>query len=291
VPAASGGRHRPRAASGARPLTGDPSGTPIIEWELAYAAALRDAGRPADAAARLRAALGHLSAAKGPAAAQASEVSERLVDALEASGQLPAAREAMQACVEARMQLFGRHLVVAKSMTRMARLLLEGQGPGTGAVTAAHPEAAQLAQNFAASAVALAEEAAAGNGGGDGTSGSGGGLRGLLGGLFGGSRGGSAAERLSERLRAQLELGSALQALAAANDVAAGRGAGEAALRRAADVLRAAAAEGAAWLTGMDEGGADQVTATGPGSAGVRPCWAALLVFPLRCLGQPAGPQ
>jgi hypothetical protein len=259
-------RTRPRPLPNTHPPPprppGDPAGTPLIEWELAYAEALRDAGRAGEAAGQLRAALGHLAAAKGAAAAQASEVAERLVDALEAAGQLPAAREAMQACVEARMQLFGRHLVVAKSMTRMTRLLLAA-GAGGG------PDAAQLAQNFAASAVALAEEAAAGKGSGGGggaAGGGGGGLRGFVGRVFGGGGGGGggAAERLAERLRAQLELGLALQALAAANEAAAGvsaRGAGEPALRQAADALRRAGSEGAAELAGIEEqpGNAAQV--------------------------------
>jgi hypothetical protein len=37
---------------------------------------------------------------------QASEINEKLGDALAAAGDLPAAREALQACLEARMQLF-----------------------------------------------------------------------------------------------------------------------------------------------------------------------------------------
>ncbi|GBG00220.1 hypothetical protein Rsub_12705 [Raphidocelis subcapitata] len=231
--------------------SGDPAGSPIIEWELAYADALRAAGRAADAVPQLRAALAHLAAAKGDGPAHASEVAERLVDALQAAGQLPAARAEMQRCVETRMQLFGRHLVVAKSMTRLAHLLLERPSDAGDAA---------LAQNFASSAAALAEEAAQGRGGGGGAGGggAGGGLRGLLSGLFGGGAGagGAAAERLAERLRAQLELGAALQALAAANEAASAPGggsggglaAGVEALRRAVEVLRTAAREGAGEL-------------------------------------------
>ncbi|KAI8464610.1 MAG: hypothetical protein J3K34DRAFT_526045 [Monoraphidium minutum] len=231
--------------------SGDPSGTPLLDWEMAYADALRAAGRDAEAAQQLAAAVGHLAAAKGEAAAQASEISERLVDALEASGQLPAATAAMRACADARAALFGRHLVVAKSMARASRLLLAGGGGGG----AGGAEVAALAQGYAAGAVALAEETLSRGGGGGSGGGGGGGVRGLLGGLFGGGgkeqKAAAAADALAERARARLELAGALQALAAANAALAAAGGGgeggdgEAALRRAVGVARAAAADGA----------------------------------------------
>ncbi len=266
---------------------GDPTGTPIIGWRMAYADALRSSNRPLEAAGQLRSALGHLAAAKGEAAAQASEIAEKLVDALEAAGQLPEARAEMTKCVEARMQLFGRHLVVAKSMTKLARMELAGGGARP------DPEAAVLAQNYATNAVALAEEAAAlgssSGGSGSGSSG-GGGLQGLwasVTGRGGAAARGSAVERLADRLRVQFELASALAAVAAADRAVATAGAsraaasspsqaagaaggegavvGAAALRRASEVLRAAAREATIELAklGQDGGGGSDAAQVG----------------------------
>ncbi len=81
---------------------------------------------------------------------QASEMNERLSDALLACGDTAAARDTMRRCVEARTHLFGHHLVVAASMVRLAALEL---GPP------AQPDAAQRAEHFAGSAVAIAGDA------------------------------------------------------------------------------------------------------------------------------------
>jgi len=185
--------------------------------------------------------------------AAASEITERLADALAAAGDVPAAREELGRCADARVRLFGRHLVVGRTLARLSALHLRDPVEEGGA---------QVALHMASGAVNVTEEAWQGAraarpaGGGNGSGGGGGFFGRLAAGLFGGGRQDgatkSAADLAVERARGALEVGRACVALARAHEAAArearaagdaascqeGEAAAVAALQRGAEALR-----------------------------------------------------
>jgi tetratricopeptide (TPR) repeat protein len=202
--------------------------------------------------------------------AAASEITERLADALAASGDLPAAVEALSRCADARVRLFGRHLVVGRTLARLSALHLRAAaaagGGGGGSSTNLDPASVQLALHAASGGAKVAEEAwrASQDAKPASSGGSGGFLGRLAAGVFGGGGGSnntkkSAADLAIERSRGSLEVGRACVALARAHEAAAsvavasgdlasaqeGEAAAVAALQRGAEALRAGQRRGA----------------------------------------------
>jgi hypothetical protein len=151
---------------------------------------------------------------------QASEISDRLAEALEACGRLAEARDAMAAAAAARGVLFGRHLVVARTHRKLAALHLKLK----------QPDAAKAADGCLRTAVAISEAEL---------------QRASKRPLLGWAAAPPSAEATSTRLRAALEYGAALRDAAALAVAAPGAapGAGEAALRPAASALALVLAE------------------------------------------------
>ncbi|KAF5834609.1 hypothetical protein DUNSADRAFT_8693 [Dunaliella salina] len=94
----------------------------VVLWLEKLASEFQERGQVQEAINCIRKAMYHFGAEKGESLAQASQLSDNLVELLLQLGDKEAARDAVAQCLAARMQLFGRQLVVCQSMLRLANL-------------------------------------------------------------------------------------------------------------------------------------------------------------------------